>query len=306
MTSRNNSSESAKESVTLSRLIMQKTATIRNNTRKGYLTLSHHIQQFHPQEIPVTNVTPELCQSFARYLLQQMKPNSARTYLQKLHTLLQQCVVKGIIAKHPMASISDILPKYTPPERCFLLKQELKRLQSAACPHESTRLAFLFACHTGLRLSDIETLLWEDVHECNGRYMVVKKQVKTQHEVRIPLDQYATAILMSIRQEPLSIKRPVFQLLSRTMIAQDLRKWSQAAGLQKKVTFHVSRHTFATLMASNQCDIFVVSQLCGHTNIRTTQIYARLIDEARFHAIDRLDSLFANTEPKSSLELRLR
>lgn len=279
--------------ITITYLINQHIESLRPNTRKGYITLQNHLLDFAEGDTLVTDITPAFCQSFAQYLLTLMKPNSADTHLQKLHSLLQQCVLHGLLHRNPIRSVAALLPYYVVPERCFLLQEELHQLESTPCPHESTRLAFLFACHTGLRISDIETLRWCDIRQMGDRFLIVKIQVKTRHEVRIPLDHYATRILAEVRrQEGYDDKRPIFRLYSRTLVAQDLRLWGRAAGIKKHITFHVSRHTFATLMASSQCDIFVVSELCGHTSIRTTQIYARLIDQSRFQAIDRLDALF--------------
>lgn len=250
------------------------------------------------------DVTEEFCERFAMYLLERMRPNSACTYLQKLRTLLQFAVRQGCIEHNPLPSVSALLPHYTAPERCYLMPEEVRQLEAAPCKHEITKMAFLFACHTGLRLSDIETLRWSDIQESNGRYMIVKVQVKTRREVRIPLDRFALNLLKKLqRSAGFDVKKPVFQLFSRTMIARDLLQWGEAAGLKKHLSFHVSRHTFATLMASCQCDIFVVSELCGHTSVRTTQIYARLIDPARFRAVDLMDNLFPCKASK--VELRL-
>lgn len=206
---------------------------------------------------------------------------------------MQQAVRHGVVAQNPISSVGALIPRYTAPERCYLLPNEIQQLEATPCEHSITQKAFLFACHTGLRLSDIETLRWVDIHEMEGHYMVVKLQVKTQHEVRIPLDRFAVKLLQELQQEGGFVeKERVFNLYSRTMIAHDLQRWGAAAGLKKHLTFHVSRHTFATLMASSQCDIFVVSELCGHTSVKTTQIYARLIDPARFRAMDCLDKMF--------------
>lgn len=311
--------------LTISNLAENHLPHVRKNTQKGYLTLLRHLGDFasglrreawgkgrenvrnygtsesrnyggfgtNGLEIPVEVVTEEFCEQFAEYLLDKMRPNSACTHLQKLRTLLQFAVRKGLIERNPMPSASRLIPRYTAPERCYLLPEEVGKLERTRCRHEMTKWAFLFACHTGLRLSDIETLRWSDIKESHGRYLIVKVQVKTQREVRIPLDRSALKILKKMQEsDGFDIEGPVFKMYSRTMVARDLQQWGEDAGLSKHLSFHVSRHTFATLITSCHCDIFVVSELCGHTSVKTTQIYARLMDPARFQAVDLMDVIF--------------
>lgn len=263
-------------------------AEARPSTRKGTLAFLLHLADFGGQDLTLRQITPDFCHAFARHLLQQVKPNSARTYLQKLHAVLQEAVARGLIAQNPMPPISTLLPRFTPPERAFLSARNLAKLENTPCPHPETRQAFLFACHTGLRLSDIETLRWEHIRRHARGYILVKAQVKTGSVVRIPLDKTAVQILAA-QQQGYDHTGSVFRLLSRTIISRDLRRWASAAGLDLHLTFHVARHTFATLMVSQGVSIYAVSQLCGHADVRTTQIYARLIDPARFNAIGQLE-----------------
>lgn len=276
-------------------LIQLRQPRLRKSTRKSNLSLIAHIEAYSHHGIGIRSIDTDFCRGFAKYLLEHVKANSARTYLQKLHAILQDAVRMGYLRSNPMPPIAELLPRYVSPERPFLTLQEIQLLENTSCPHDSTKQAFLFSCHTGLRLSDIETLCWDDLKYFNGRAMVVKIQVKTGREVRIPVDMVGQEILAQRKLAP-SMDGRVFQLLSRTIISKDLRQWSHNASLGKHLTFHVARHTFATLMISQGISIYAVSQLCGHTNVKTTEIYASLIDSARFMAIESLNTLFVNRE----------
>lgn len=275
-------------SIPVRTLALDRLGQARLSTRKGTLALLTHLADFGGQNLTLKKATPDFCRAFAQYLLLHVKPNSARTYLQKLHAIFQAAVDRGLLAQNPMPPIATLIPRFTPPERAFLSVEDLAKLEATPCPHFETRQAFFFACHTGLRLSDIETLRWEHIRRHDRGYILVKAQVKTGGVVRIPLDRTAIQILADLQQVH-NPDGPVFHLLSRTIVSRDLHRWAAAAGIGKHLTFHVARHTFATLMVSQGVSIYAVSQLCGHADVRTTQLYARLIDPARFDAIGQLE-----------------
>lgn len=276
--------------LTLAQLHQKK---VRLSTGKNIRCLLVHLSRFHGEGLMLHEVDSQFCIDFSDYLIRQVRTNSARTYLQALHALLHTAVRQGYILCNPMPPISDLVPRHKTVERAYLTIEELRLLESASCPHLSTKQAFLFACHTGLRLSDIETLAWDDIIHKDGRFLISKLQVKTGREVRIPLDLNAEKILMEVRQQNLSNPGGrVFQLYSRVTIGKDLASWAREAGIEKHITFHVARHSFATNLISHDVDIYTVSQLCGHTNIQTTLIYVRLLDTARINAIIKMDHIY--------------
>ena len=270
---------------------------LRKNTQKGNSSFLVHLKNFAGKDVILKQVTPRFCYKFAEYLMDHVQVNSARTYLQKLHAVLQEAVRLHYISHNPMPPISDLLPHYIAPERAYLSVKEIKKLQKAECPHESTKLAFILSCFTGLRLSDIETLKWSHFHHNEQGWFIIKNQVKTNKEVRIPLGVESLKIL-KIMKEFHYPNGFVFRLHSRTTICSDLIIWAEAAGIKKHVTFHVSRHSFATLAIAAGVNIYTVSKLCGHTSITTTQIYAKMLDSTRVEAIACVDNLFSD-HPKS-------
>ena len=279
--------------VSIEELINTKNKNVRNNTQKGNYALLQHLKAFYgKKKLPIRNIDTRFCKDFASYLTGKMKGSSAKTYLQKLHTILQDAVYLGYIACNPMPPIDRILHKYVSKNKDHLTVSEVKKLENTRCRHESTKLAFLFSCYTGLRLSDIETLRWVDISKQNNGYLLKKIQIKTNSEVQVPLGRHAINILKKVEIKNIQGSDYVFKLPSRSTISTDLKAWADTAGINKNITFHVSRVTFVTLSIAADVNIYVVSKLCGHTNVKTTQVYARIMDTTRQDAIMRLDEIF--------------
>ncbi|MBP5189665.1 MAG: site-specific integrase [Bacteroidales bacterium] len=258
----------------ISQLISVREFRHKKNTRGVNHALIKQLFAFCGHDPCIRDITETFCVDFSKFLTRRVTLNSTRTYLQKLLAVMEYAVSQHLITKNPMPSIIDLLPRFNSPQRTYLSLEEINALKNAQCRHSETKRAFLFACLTGLRLSDIETLRWNDIVNIDDVPTIVKSQVKTGHEVRIPLNPIAIQLLGSKQDDVL-----VFKLMSRSIISSDLKEWASKAGLSKRLTFHVSRHTFATLSISAGVDIYVVSKLCGHTNVRTTEIYAHMIDK---------------------------
>lgn len=246
--------------------------------RKNTLGVNHallrQLTDFHGKELKIQDITELFCRNFTRFLCDKVSTTSARTYLNKLHAVLQQAVSCCLIASNPMPPARELVPRAKASQRTYLSNDEVVALERTPCRHHETKRAFLFACHTGLRLSDIETLRWDDVSMVDGIPTIVKMQIKTGGEVRIPLNRTAQQLLGNPDGNIL-----VFNMMSRSVIHSDLRQWALDAGIGKPLSFHVSRHTFATLSIAAGVDIYVVSKLCGHTSVRTTEIYAHMVDK---------------------------
>ena len=283
-------------------LINSKNNNVRSNTQKGNYALLQHLKAFNgTKKLKIKNIDAKFCKNFAIYLTNRMKSSSAKTYMQKLHALLEDAVFCGYISYNPMPAIDRMLPRYVPNSKDHLTVSEVKKLELTHCRHQSTKLAFLFSCYTGLRLSDIETLRWTDICKQSNGYLLKKIQVKTNCEVQVPLGKQAVKILKQVEIKNSQHSDYVFELPSRSTISTDLKTWANAAGIYKNITFHVSRVTFVTLSIAADVNIYVVSKLCGHTNVKTTQVYARIIDTTQQDAIMRLDEIFENSKsPKTT------
>lgn len=283
----------------ISTLIATREKWHRKKTKGVNHALLQQLLDFYGDTLCVMDITEEFCFKFSKYLLDRVSQNSTRTYLHKLHAVLEYAVSKCIIQHNPMPPIRKLIPGINTPQRTHLSNQELIMLESVPCRHSETKRAFLFACQTGLRLSDIETLQWKDIVDIGGMPTIKKIQVKTGKEVRVPINSKALQLLGPIGQEG-----PVFDMMSRSVIASDLNQWAEDAGIGKHLTFHVSRHTFATLSIAAGVDIYVVSKLCGHSTVKTTEIYAHMIDKTLQQGVTKLSDAMNEINIKNTKTLK--
>lgn len=180
-------------------------------------------------------------------------------------------------------------------QREFLTAEELERMEATFMRNEETKRAFLFSCFTGLRISDIISLTYGDIRQeqaATGQriYIVRKTMVKTRRVVSVPLSKKALSYLPADFSQK-SKETKVFDLPTVGAVNDSLKTWAKDAKVDKVVTFHTSRHTFATLALTLGVDVFTTSKLLGHQNVRTTQIYAEVIDAKKEQAISLFDTL---------------
>ena len=143
----------------------------------------------------------------------------------------------------------------------------------------------LFSGFCGVRHSDIAALTWENLRKDKaGNTQLHIIQQKTQEIISLPLSSEALKQLPE-RGKALDTERVFNGLISLGRTNEVLSRWGKDAGIQKHITFHTARHTHATMMITLGADIYTVSKLLGHTNIQTTQIYAKIVDESKSKAI---------------------
>lgn len=210
------------------------------------------------------------------------------THWKALRAAVRLAYKRGYIFLDPFDRLEqDERPKAPKRESVkYLTIDEVKRLAETPCKSPLLKAAFLFSCCCGLRISDIYGLRWEEIKEEGGRLFIEKKQEKTGAVVVIPLSETARKYLP--RRGLLNKARPFECLPSYSSVTRYMRIWGAAAGLEKRLTFHVSRHTFGTQLVSNGVELLTASKLMGHTNVTTTQIYAEVVTAARVAAVDKL------------------
>ena len=153
----------------------------------------------------------------------------------------------------------------------------------------NVRNAFLFSCYTGLRFSDIDNMTWDKLQVDNGVTMLKFKQKKTKKWEYLPLSDMALQYLPP--REKAADSDSIFNLPINCHVNMNLRHWAALAGIKGRVTFHVARHTNATLLLTLKVPIATVSKMLGHSNIRTTENYAKVIDESKLEAMRILNTL---------------
>ena len=223
-----------------------------------------------------------------------LSQNTKSLYFSKLRSCMIQACKDGIITFNPMLSVENIKMEET--KRMYLTLDEVKKLAATECEYQQIKVAFLFSCLTGLRRSDIESLTWGEVYEQGEYKRIIFRQKKTHGQEYLDITKQA-AELMGERGK--SDEKVFARLHSVNHTNDTVQKWVYRAGIDKKITFHCARHTFATLMLDLGTDIYTVSKLLGHREVSTTQIYAKVMDKSKQEAVSRIPNIFNKDDSKN-------
>lgn len=271
----------------------------RGNWGNWYSCLHHLLIYEKNQNITFKDITPQWVQGFKDYLENEavawshdyrkrlkdkpLKRNSKLSYFNKLRACLNQAFEERIIPTNPIRTVENF--KMEEGTRMYLTIDEVKRLAQTPCDYPKIKAAFLFSCLTGLRRSDVLKLTWGEVHTQGDFTRIIFKQKKTNGQEYLDIADEA-AQLMGERGKP---DDHVFtDIHSPTCTNTTLRVWCARAGIDKDITFHCARHTFATMMLDLGTDIYTVSKLLGHKELSTTQIYAKVLDKSKQAAVQRI------------------
>ncbi|WP_417369807.1 tyrosine-type recombinase/integrase [Flavobacterium beibuense] len=246
-----------------------------------------HLIKYSGESISFQNVDLIFCEGFREYLQvsakksngQNLSDSSVNSYLCKLRASLNQAVDDGIILVNPALKVST--PRVIEKERAFLTLEEVQRLFKTECRYDVLKRAFLFSCLTGLRWSDIQKLEWKEFQKEDDNWKIVYHQKKTKSLQYQYISQQAKELL-GIKTT--DTERVFVGLKYSAYMNTALMQWCLKAGITKHITFHCGRHTYAVLQLSLGTDIFAVSKLLGHKEIKTTQIYAKLVDQKQKEA----------------------
>ena len=230
----------------------------------------------------------DFCQGFLDYLLKVKTPtggtmmaSTANNNFGKLIAVLKKAIHLGRIKDNFIPDLK--LAKETKAKKEFLTMEELKRLAATPCKHPIFKAASLFSCLTGLRISDIIALKWENICKApDGGWCMRIITQKTKTEATLPLSEEALALC----GEPSSGQ--VFKGMSKCLPALYLKEWIRDAQIDKHITFHCFRHTFATLQIASGTDIYTVSKLLTHSSVSTTQVYAEVVNELKRDASEKI------------------
>ncbi len=256
------------------------------STKRNYKTLLLHAREFFCNDIKIKKVTAEQLEKLKQYLLTKMAQNSTKIYLTVLKAVFNYAIKKGYLTKNPFTKVSQI--KTIETIREYLTTEEIRAIEQAETRATETKRAFLFACYTGLRFSDIKNLKYEDIKDD----IIQIKMIKTSSFIRIPLNQQSKKYLYKDKNILPLPQTKVFNLSMATNCNESLKRLFKKAGIKKnKISFHLSRHTFATLSLNLGIDIYTVSKLLGHKDLNTTQIYAKLLDSAKIEAMAKFNNL---------------
>lgn len=263
--------------------IVQKKILNNDKSKWKWISTLKYFKMYFDDNIKFTQINRKHLEGFKNYLLGNIQQNTAATYFSILSSVFELAIKDNIINNNPMRLTKKI--KIVESKRTFLTQEELQILINTHFEPAIVKKAFLFACYTGLRWADIHNLKYNDIIFEHGNYYLYITVRKNQKQERIKIHKNAIQYIGKINKS----NNPVFQLINNNkQINKYLHRWEKLAGINKHITFHVARHTFATILLNNDVDIYTVSKLLGHADIKTTEIYAKLLDKKKEDAIDKL------------------
>ncbi|VXC29589.1 Tyrosine recombinase XerD [Sphingobacterium multivorum] len=258
------------------------------NTLKGYKTSLLHIcgyleKEYRSQDIDTRKIDHAFVTGYEFFLRATMDCSavSAAKYIKHLRKIIKICIAHRWITDDPFAFYKI---KAKAKEKEFLTDAELRRIEEKL--FKIPRLAhvrdiFVFCCYTGLSYADVKKLKWTDIAEgVDGKLWIFTNREKTETSSNIPLLPKALEIIERYRDYPPCVSKDmVLPVLSNQKMNSYLKEIADLCEITKELTFHKSRHTFATSVTlANSVPIETVSKMLGHTDIKTTQHYAKLLD----------------------------
>ncbi len=261
--------------------------------RNNWLSVLKYLKRFTNDNCKVRHINETFCADFKNYLQQsttfvenkdKLANNSAVGYFNIFKRVIKQAHKEKLLEEDFALHIKAIKKLQT--QREFLSLDELQQLANTPCDLPILKNAAIFAAYTGLRYSDIEKLTWGEIHgNKKDGFSIRFTQKKTRSIETLPFSEDAFKLLGI----PGNSETKVFkQLLYSAWQNQKLQDWAYRAGIYRKITFHTFRHTFATLQLSLGTDIYTVSKMLGHKDLHTTQIYAKIIDQTKRDAANKI------------------
>lgn len=256
-------------------------------TLQRYKTTQKHLKSFiadsfKSNDFPVSNLDTKFINSFIYYLktVVNLSHNSSLKYLAYLKKIVRVAYANGWIDKDPFYNFKLKLQKI---DREFLNKEEIIKIMEKEflIPRmEHVRDVFLFSCYTGLAFSDVQKLTENDIVKgIDGNLWIKTKRTKTKVLSSIPLLPVAEKIIQKYQGNEYPQKK-LLPVYSNQKMNSYLKEIADGCGIKKNLTFHMARHTFATTVTlSNGVPIESVSKMLGHSSLKTTQHYAKILDE---------------------------
>jgi integrase len=273
--------------------------------KKNYAIEANTLKQviaFGGPVIPFDALNSGWLEQFKNHLMNcdTISQNTASGYLGVLKTAIRRGWKAGYIREDFTGKVDGI--KKTDIHRHFCTIEDIEMLNKTVCKNGMVKLAFLFSCFSGLRLSDVELLTWQQISIVNGSPFIQYKQKKTSQYEHSPLSEQAVSILENVKKLHPEFapdgSDKVFILPDRRLMGDILFVWGRDAGLSWRLHFHAARHSMACLMLSAGSDLYSVGKQLGHRSMATTQIYSRLTDKKRVAEVQRLPMLSPVNEPQ--------
>ena len=213
--------------------------------------------------------------------------NSKYSYFNKFKAALRAAFNEGYLSINYASKVKSF--EQAESQREYLTFQEVQKLAKTDCKYDVLKRAFLFSCLVGLRWSDINTMTWSEVRDEEKDVSRINfRQQKTDGVEYLYISKQARELLGERKD---SMDRVFVGLKYSVVYNNEIVRWCNRAGISKHITFHSARHTNAVLLLENGADIYTVSKRLGHREIRTTAIYAKIVDKKMREASNLIPTL---------------
>jgi integrase/recombinase XerD len=234
-------------------------------------------------------INEDLCRQYREYLQKAVNGETICNYFTKFKKVISKAFEENIIKKDFAKGIKNTKDEGL--KKQILDTDEIQLLSQAYCGNDNVKRAFLFSLFTGLRWVDIKALKWNNIHK-NKMTIIQAKTKDTSRNATLSMDLSNTAIKLIGEQG--NNNDNIFNLPSHTACLKDLKTWVKKAKIEKHITWHCARHSFAVNLLDTDvvgADVKTVSSLLGHSSIKHTEKYLHVIDKRRKEAINKLPEL---------------
>ncbi len=269
-------------------LVERKKNETSESNYSNWLSSFKHLKQFTREDLKLSDVDEEFMNSYRQFLLteklnrgtRQLSQNAACSYFNKFKAAFNDAYNNKMIIDNPSTRVRSIKQGET--KREFLTEEEIKRLFKTECRDPRIKKAFLFGVLTGMRFGDITQLLWKDLqHSSEQGWFIRFQQQKTKNYETLPVNDQVIDLIGTQGPKDERIFKGVKYSAHNNHL---LLYWVKDAGIEKHITFHSSRHTHACLLLDKGVDIYTVSKMLGHREIKTTSIYLKVLDKNKTKA----------------------
>lgn len=247
------------------------------------------MKNYRRKDLRLTEVTSFVIHDFELYLRTEIgqSPNTATKTLKTFKSVILFGIRNGLMTNNPFANIRFHLKGV---DRGYLEDDELNRLMNKEIGNKRLsfiRDLFVFSCFTGLAYIDLANLKGENIVTLNGVEWIKGRRIKTGTLINVVLLDIPKRLILKYTDDKRR-KEHLFPIISNQKMNEYLKEIAAICDIDKNLTCHIARHTFATMALSKGVPIESVSKMLGHTNIRTTQIYAKVTDKKIEHDMEGL------------------
>jgi site-specific recombinase XerD len=258
------------------------------STYRRYQTTYDHVSnfllhQYKIEDIFLKQIQYSFITDLEHYLktIRKCNHNSTQKYIRNFRKVINNAIKNDWLDKDPFKAYRV---KLKDTKRVFLTREELTRVedkQFGIDRLDQVRDVFVFCCYTGLSYVDVEKLTPKEIVKgLDGEYWITVDRTKTGSPSSVPILPKAHQIIHKYKDDPCVLNRgKVLPVISNQRINAYLKELASLTGIEKKLTFHPASHTFATTVTLSNGTIETVSAMLGHKNFRTTQIYAKVVQE---------------------------